>query len=99
MNMKVVEFEEMRLGDFFLKLHYFMKAKEERMIFTSNLARLQTMELLNVQIEPKYRIKTPLDLWRFPWESEVESGIEVPDLENESVKQDLKDLYNLWQKD
>ncbi len=76
-----------------------MKAKEEKMILNSNLVRLQTMELLNVQIDPKYRIKNPLDLWRFPWEAIEESEIEIPDLENERVKRDLKDLYNVWQKD
>lgn len=99
MNMTVAEFEETRLGDFFLKLRYFMQAKEETIILTSNLVRMQTIELLNVQVESKYRIKDPLDLWRFPWEEENGDKIEIPDLEDENVKQDLKDLYSVWQKD
>ena len=48
MGMTVVEFEEMRVGDFFLKLRYFMVAKEEKLILDSNLIRLQTVELLNI---------------------------------------------------
>lgn len=96
--MKVVEFEEMRLGDFFLKLRYFLKKREDEMLFIANLIRMQTLELLNVQIEPKHRIQSVRDLWCFPWENEDEK-VEHVDLNSEAVKQELKNLYNVWGKD
>ena len=34
------------------------------------LVRLQTVELLNIQIEGKHRIKDPKRLWKFPWDTE-----------------------------
>lgn len=98
MNMKVVEFEEMRLGDFFLKLRYFLKKREDEMLFIANLIRMQTLELLNVQIEPKHRIQSVQDLWCFPWENE-DKKVEHVDLNSETVKQELKNLYNVWGKD
>ena len=98
MNMKVVEFEEMRLGDFFLKLHYFTKQREDEIFFTSNLVRMQTIELLNIQIDPKHRIKDVQELWRFPWERE-ETSSDVIDLNSDSVKHELKNLYEIWRKD
>ena len=33
------------------------------------LTRLQTVELLNIQIEGKHRIRSPQSLWKFPWEA------------------------------
>lgn len=32
------------------------------------LIRLQTVELLNIQIDKKHRINKPQNLWRFPWD-------------------------------
>lgn len=32
------------------------------------IVRLQTVELLNIQMERKHRIKDPKKLWKFPWE-------------------------------
>ena len=66
MGMTVAEFEEMRVGDFFLKLRYFMAAKEEKIILDSNLIRLQTVELLNIQVDSRSRIKDPRDCGDFP---------------------------------
>jgi|GEM_PF-5726314 hypothetical protein len=99
MGMTVAEFEEMRVGDFFLKLRYFMAAKEEKIILDSNLIRLQTVELLNIQVDSRSRIKDPRDLWRFPWEDEDENEGMLPDLESTDVRQNLKNLYKVWERD
>ena len=36
-----------------------------------NLVRLQTVELLNIQIDRKSRIKSPDKLWQFPWDAKA----------------------------
>ena len=35
------------------------------------IIRLQTVELLNIQIEKKHRIKSPDKLWQFPWDQKA----------------------------
>ena len=35
------------------------------------IIRLQTVELLNIQMDRKHRIKSPNKLWQFPWENKV----------------------------
>ena len=99
MGMTVAEFEEVRVGDFFLKLRYFMVAKEEKLILDSNLIRLQTVELLNIQMDSISRIKDQRDLWSFHWEDEVENEGMIPDLESTDVRQNLKNLYKVWERD
>lgn len=64
------EFWEMRLKDFFLKLHFYNEKKQEEIETYSNLIRMQTVSLINIQLEKKSRITDPKKLWLFPWEVE-----------------------------
>ena len=54
--MTVMEFEEMLLHDFFLKLHYYHLKEEQAYRAKAELVRLQTLTLVNIQ------------LLVFPWE-------------------------------
>lgn len=88
--MTVVEFWEMRLKDFFLKLHYYNGKKQRDFEAYANLIRLQTVTLVNVQMEKKNRIRDPKKLWIFPWE------VEEPAEPKQSVKQmSVKKAINL----
>jgi hypothetical protein len=60
----------MRLRDFFLKLHGFRKEQEMNRRERAELIRLQTIELFNIHLNKKDRIKQPSDLWKFPWDEE-----------------------------
>ena len=40
------------------------------------IIRLQTVELLNIQMDKKHMIKSPDKLWKFPWEKQ-RVGIEL----------------------
>lgn len=62
------ELEEMEIGTFFLKLFYSNKKEEEKRRFHGELVRLQTMQLMNLQIDRAHRLTRPQDLWVFPWE-------------------------------
>lgn len=65
-----VEFWEMTLRDFFIKLHYFNKMKQQEYQSQAELIRLQTLTLVNIQLASKDKIKDPKRLWRFPWDEE-----------------------------
>ena len=68
MGMTVMEFEEMLLHDFFLKLYYHNLKEEHSYRTTAELVRLQTLTLVNIQLLKKDKIKDPRLLWVFPWE-------------------------------
>lgn len=70
LKMQVKEFWEMRLKDFFLKLHYYTNERQQKIEMYSNLVRLQTLTLVNLQLDTKHRISDPRKLWLFPWEVE-----------------------------
>lgn len=61
----------MRLADFFLKLVGYRQEKEMEQRQLAELIRLQTVEILNIQIKKSDRIKKPSDLWQFPWETKT----------------------------
>ena len=63
--MGVMEFGEMLLHDFFLKLHYYNTREEQ--IYRANA---ETLTLVNIQLQKKDKIKDPKQLWVFPWERE-----------------------------
>lgn len=54
--------------DFFLKLHYHNRQEEDRYRALAELARLQTLTLVNIQLARKDKIRDPRRLWTFPWE-------------------------------
>lgn len=90
--MTVEEFEEMLVGDFFLKLFYFNEAREESNRYIGELLRVQTMHLLNVQIESKHRFKKPQELWKFGWEDEEHVSEELTDEQIEDKIKNLQDV-------
>lgn len=55
--MQVMEFWEMRLKDFFLKLHYYNEKKQRELEVYANLVRMQTVSQINVQLDKKSRIR------------------------------------------
>ena len=64
--MQVMEFWEMRLKDFFLKLHYYNEKKQRELEVCANLLRMQTVSLINVQLDKKSRITDPKNFGYFP---------------------------------
>lgn len=66
MGMSEREFDFITPRAFYNKVKGFNQLKQVE----CELVRLQTVELLNIQIEGKHRIKDPKKLWRFPWEDE-----------------------------
>lgn len=77
MNLSPDEFGEMRIGDFWDKLHGWGREKEERFRLQAELTRLQTADLVNVHLKKEDRI-APGQLWRFPWEEEEEKEEQDP---------------------
>lgn len=83
-------FYEMRLKDFFLKLHGFRLEQESKMQFQASLTRLQTIELINLNLKKEDKIKDPLKLWRFAWEDFQDENTEASEQEAEAK---LKKLF------
>ena len=91
--MSVEEFEMMEIGTFFLKLFYAnIKEREDRQ-FYGNVLRMQTMMLMNMQIESKSQIKKPELLWRYEWDEESEGELQnLTDQEKEERFELLRDV-------
>lgn len=70
MGMSPADFWEMTLHDFFVKLHYWNAREEQGWRSRAELARLQTLTLVNIQLARKDKIRDPRRLWTFPWERE-----------------------------
>ncbi len=86
MGMTVMEFEEMLLHDFFLKLHYHNLKEEHSYRATAELVRLQTLTLVNIQLLKNDKIKDPRLLWVFPWERDrLEDSQERKEMNIDSI--------------
>lgn len=71
LHMTPREFFLMRPGHFYGALEVWAEHEKNRQRFTAELIRMQTTDLLNIQLKKKDRIK-PGQLWRFPWDDEDE---------------------------
>lgn len=87
------ELEEMEMSVYFLKLYYHRKEEEEKWRFYGGVIRMQTMQLLNIQMAASHKIKKAEDLWKFPWEE-----IEGLQLSEEDKKKKVKYLCKLARK-
>lgn len=65
----------MRLGTFFLKVHYFFEKRKEDRKFYAEIFRTCTMHFINTQLAKADRIKDPKNLIKFSWEEE--NNIEI----------------------
>ena len=72
MGMSERDFELTTPRAFFNKMKGFNQLKQVEY----EIVRLQTVELLNIQLERKHKIKDPKKLWRFPWEGHKEVDVE-----------------------
>jgi hypothetical protein len=76
LSMSIEELEMMEIGALFLKLFYHNQKEREDRQFYGNIMRLQTMLLMNMQLESKSRIKHPEQLWKFDWDEESMGEVE-----------------------
>lgn len=81
-----VEFWEMPLREFFLKLHYYFENETRRFREQAELVRLQTVTLVNIQLATKDRIKDARRLWKFPWENEQRNEMKEKNDKKTSLK-------------
>lgn len=92
LNMSLKEFEEMEVGVFFLKLFYFNQLQAQKDRFQAELARMQTVQLINIQLSREDRITDPREFWPFPWEAPVLE--EVSEEEAQKRLENLRELAN-----
>lgn len=65
------QFFEMRISYFLISLDTWMLHEKEKQRFEADLLRMQTADLINIQLKKGDRIK-PEKLWHFPWDDEDE---------------------------
>jgi hypothetical protein len=91
MGLRPEEFLVMRPADFWLKVQGYRETREEDFKVDAELTRMQTTELINIQLEPYKRLK-PEQLWKFPWDKKNEDEPEfVTQEENEENLRSLID--------
>ena len=73
---------QMYPSEFWLKLRGYRDRREEDFRSDAELTRMQTTELINIQLEPGKRFK-PHQLWKFPWDDEDEDEQFASPEENE----------------
>lgn len=95
MGMSSEEFWQMRLKEFFLKLQAFSKAKEADQRREADLVRMQTVELLNIQLAENDKMKDPKELWVFSWEEEDSTEAKDKLVTEEVAVQGAKNLSKL----
>ena len=59
----------MRPGQYFDALTIYYREKRSDQRFIAELFRMQTTDLLNIQIKKSQRLK-PGELWKFPWDGD-----------------------------
>ena len=91
------ELLQMLLGDFFLKCEYYNREKEAQQQFYANLIRLQTVELINIQLPEKSKFKEATKLWRFPWDEQKDLAVKevTPERQKEQIDRLLKAVEQL----
>lgn len=93
--MSEVEFREMRLGTFFLKLHFYLKKEQDKQIYLQKVIRQATWFFVNTQVSKK--IENPETMW--PIEEEKDSTAVEYDTEayREKVNQLIEISKRVWQ--
>lgn len=81
----------MRLKHFFLKLHEYNRNRESEVKTNSELIRLQTTALINVQLKKEDRI-TPQQLWQFPWDVETDVTKRLEQMNPEEFKKAYREF-------
>lgn len=61
---------ETRAGDLYTRLYWYNRTREEDKLEQFRLMRLQTFELINIQLQKKDKLKKPSQLWRLPGEED-----------------------------
>lgn len=77
LGLKPAEFFELRVGYFYAALDAWSRHELNKQRFTAEIQRMQTTDLLNIQLKKKDRVK-PGQLWRFPWDDEEGGEAEKP---------------------
>lgn len=93
MGMGVDEFYKMRLSHFFIKLHGWTNNQQRLFRERAELVRLQTVELINIQLKSANKIKSPEKLWQFPWDSDDKKPL--PLIDETEAKEKLERVLKL----
>ena len=72
LRLSPAEFWDMLPGQYFDALTIYYREKRSDQRFIAELFRMQTTDLLNIQIKKSQRLK-PGELWRFPWDDDDEA--------------------------
>lgn len=66
----------MRLGTFFLKVHFFFEKRKDDRKFYGEIIRKCTLHLLNSQLTRESRITDPKKIIKFSWEEDISIEID-----------------------
>jgi hypothetical protein len=86
-----------RLRYVMLALHGHRTETDQAYRRHAELTRLQTVELLNIQLDKKNKIKQAANLWPFPWDDEP-TAPDMPTVTPEQAKEQLTKLLDLVNK-
>ena len=91
MGMDEGEFRNMRLGVFFLKLHFFVKERKDRFNMLSALLRLHAFQVINSS--RRKPLSDPKLLWKIEGENELSNTYVVP--KDEITEEFMKKIDDL----
>jgi hypothetical protein len=92
--MSVDEFFEMRLNHFFMKVQEHDRVNEEKTKLDCELIRMQTVELININLKPSDKIKAR-SLWRFPWDEETDFEINLRNMNKTDFENNYKQFLGI----
>jgi len=88
------QFYEMRLKHFFLMVMEYTAAREEKNKLICELFRMQTTDLLNINLKEHQRIK-PGKLWRFPWDEDVQFENQIAAMNKDEFERNYKEFLGI----
>lgn len=83
----------MRIGHFFTALQYYNQERNRETRDISELFRIQTAFLVNIQLKESDRM-SPEQMWKFPWDNEEEQAELMTDEEIERHNLEMIERIN-----
>lgn len=94
LHWSITDLMQSRLSMFLLALRGHRQAEELRYRQHAEMIRLQTVELINIQLKKEDKIKSASSLWAFPWDAKKQD----PQIEftPEQVQDNIKRLMTAF---
>lgn len=87
MRMTRLEFQRMRVGEFYDSLHMFIQERMMDRRLQAELVRNQTLILVNLQLPRNKQLNSASALWPMPWDDKETVSVKDIEMDKEKIKE------------